>query len=60
MTPLGVERGGERRERKGAGTGSGKTGDGIGEAGHSGRDRETGRRKKRARRLGERETWWID
>ena len=34
VTPLGVERGGERRERRGAGTGSGKTGDGIGETGH--------------------------
>ena len=40
MAPLGVERGGKRRERRGAGTGSGKTGDGIGGAGHSGRDQD--------------------
>ena len=40
MAPLGVERGGKRWERRGAGTGSGKTGDGIGGAGHSGRDQD--------------------
>ena len=60
VTPLGVEREERDGKRRGAGTGSGKTGDGIGETGHSGRDQEIGRRKKRARRLGERETWWTD
>ena len=42
MTPLGVERGGERRERRGAGTGSGKreTGSGDGTFGTGSGNRE--------------------
>ena len=34
MTPLGVERGGERREKEGGRDRLGETGDGIGETGH--------------------------